>query len=87
MKINKVNIPAINPYRANELKVDQSVQQKTQQADKLEISSEAKELSKMTSYATERKDHVQKIKEQIEAGTYQVNAEDIAKSLIQYYKK
>lgn len=87
MKINKVNIPAINPYKANEMKVEKSVQHRAQQTDKIEISSEAKQLSEITSYGAERNDRVQKIKEQIEAGTYKVNAEEVAKSLINYYKK
>ncbi|AOV08517.1 flagellar biosynthesis anti-sigma factor FlgM [Sporosarcina ureilytica] len=87
MKINRVNIPAVNPYKANELKVGKSAQHSAQQQDKIEISSEAKKLSEINSYAAERKDHVQKIKEQIDAGTYKVNAEEVAKSLINYYKK
>ncbi|MDS9470323.1 flagellar biosynthesis anti-sigma factor FlgM [Sporosarcina pasteurii] len=87
MKINRINIPAVNPYRTNELKVGKSAQHSAQQQDKIEISSKAKQLSEMNSYGAERKDHVQKIKEQIEAGTYKVNAEEVAKSLIDYYKK
>lgn len=86
MKINKMNIPAVNPYKANELQVKKSAQQQLAQKDKLEISTEAKQLSEITSYATERKTHVQNIKEQIDAGTYQVNAENIAKSLLKYYQ-
>lgn len=86
MKINKMNIPAVNPYKANELQVKKSGQHQLARKDKLEISTEAKQLSEITSYATERKMHVQNIKEQIDAGTYQVNAENIAKSLLKYYQ-
>lgn len=86
MKINNVNIPAVNPYKANELKVNKSAQHQLAQKDKLEISSEAKQLSELTSHATERKEQIQKIKAQVEAGTYQVNAEEVAKSLFEYYK-
>lgn len=86
MKINNINIPAINPYKTNELKVDRSAQHQLAQKDKLEISTEAKQLSEITSHATERKEQVQKIKAQVEAGTYQVNAEEVAKTLLEYYK-
>lgn len=86
MKINNVNIPAINPYKANELKVNQSQQHQLTQKDKLEISSKAKQLSEITSHAAERKEQVQKIKAQVEAGTYKVNAEEVAKSLLDFYK-
>ncbi len=81
-----MNIPAINPYKANELQVKKSAQHQLAQKDKLEISSEAKQLSEITSYATERKEHVQKLKAQIDAGTYEVNAEKIADSLLKYYQ-
>lgn len=81
-----MNIPAINPYKANELQVKKSAQHQSAQKDKLEISSEAKQLSEITSHRAERKAHVQKIKEQIDAGTYEVNAEKIAKSLLKYYQ-
>lgn len=86
MKVNKMNIPAINPYKANELKVQKSAQHQLAQKDKLEISTEAKQLSEITSYKAERTAHVQKIKAQIDEGTYQVNAENIAKSLLKYYQ-
>lgn len=86
MQINKLNIPAINPYKANELTIKRSAQNQLAQKDKLEISSEAKQLSEITSYAAERKEYVQKIKEQINAGTYEANPEDIAKSLLKYYQ-
>lgn len=81
-----MNIPAINPYKANELKVNKSTQHQLAPKDRLEISNEAKQLSEITSHAAERKEQVQKIKAQVEAGTYQVNAKEVAKSLLDYYK-
>ena len=81
-----MNIPAINPYQANELKMKKSTQHQKAQKDKLEISSEAKQLSEITSYKAERKAQVDRIKEQIDAGTYQVNPEKVAKSLMKYYQ-
>ena len=51
MKINKVNLPPINPYKANELKAEKAETKVKAQADKLEISSEAKQLSEISSYS------------------------------------
>ena len=53
--------------------------------DKLEISAEAKQLSEITSYSVERNERVQQIKEQVEAGTYKVNPENLAANLLSYY--
>ena len=87
MKINKVNIPAINPYKANELKAAKAEQKAQLQTDKLEISSEAKKLSEIQSYSVERNERIQQIKAQIDAGTYKVDPEKLAVDLIDYYKK
>jgi len=87
MKIPKINIPAINPYKANELKTDKVERKAQPQTDKLEISSQAKQLSEVSSYSVERNEHVQAIKAQIDAGTYKVNPEQLASKLLSYYNK
>lgn len=87
MKIPKFNIPAVNPYKANEQKAEK-IEQKTQpQTDKLEISSQAKQLSEISSYSVERNEQVQAIKAQVDAGTYKVNPEKLAGQLLSYYNK
>ncbi|WP_342513000.1 flagellar biosynthesis anti-sigma factor FlgM [Sporosarcina sp. FSL K6-1522] len=85
MKIQKFNLPAINPYKANQLKADQFEQQAKRQTDKIEISSEAKQLSEVSPITIERNDRVQQLKAQIESGTYEVNAEQLASNLVKYY--
>lgn len=87
MKIPKINIPPINPYRANDLKTEKVAQKPPHQSDKLEISSEAKTLSEVSTFTTERNEHIQAIKAQIDAGTYKVNQEQLAKNLLSYYNK
>ncbi|WP_438316035.1 flagellar biosynthesis anti-sigma factor FlgM [Sporosarcina sp. FA9] len=87
MKINKFNVPPINPYKANQLKVDKTETKVQKQTDKLEISNEAKQLSGIPSYSVERNERVQEIKAEVEAGTYKVDPETIAKNLISYYKR
>lgn len=85
MKIQKFNLPAINPYKANQLKAEQVEQQAKMKTDKLEISSEAKQLSEVSSFTVERNERVQQLKAQIESGAYDVNAKQLASNLIKYY--
>lgn len=87
MKINKINIPAINPYKTNQIKAEQVKQQATIKTDKLEISSAAKQLSETSPITTERNERVQQLKAQIESGNYKVEPETLASNLIKYYKK
>ncbi|MCM3711672.1 flagellar biosynthesis anti-sigma factor FlgM [Sporosarcina luteola] len=87
MKINKINIPAINPYKTNQLKAEQAKEQAKIKTDKLEISSAAKQLSETSPITTERNERVQQLKAQIESGNYKVEPETLAANLIKYYKK
>lgn len=87
MKINRINIPAVNPYKANQLKAEQAEQQTKMKTDKLEISSEAKQLSEKSSITVERNERVQQLKAQVESGTYKVDADQLAANLVKYFKK
>lgn len=87
MKINKINIPPINPYRTNQLKAEQAKEQAKIKTDKLEISPEAKQLSETSPITTERNERVQQLKAQIEAGNYKVEPEKLAANLIKHFKK
>lgn len=86
MKIEKFNLPAINPYKANQLKAEQTEQKAKVKTDKLEISSEAKQLSEKSSFTVERNERVQELKAQVQAGTYEVNPEQLAANLVKYFK-
>ncbi|GKV56701.1 negative regulator of flagellin synthesis [Sporosarcina sp. NCCP-2222] len=87
MKINKFNIPPVNPYRANQVKTDQAKEKATAKMDKIEISSKAKQLSETTPFEAKRNERVQQLKAQIESGEYQVEPEKLAADLIKYFKK
>ncbi|WP_339251379.1 flagellar biosynthesis anti-sigma factor FlgM [Sporosarcina sp. FSL W8-0480] len=87
MKINRVNITPINPYRNNQMKVEQAKENLQIKTDKIEISSEAKQLSETSPITIERNEKVQSLKAQIESGTYKVDPEKLAQSLLNYYKK
>jgi negative regulator of flagellin synthesis FlgM len=86
MKIQKFNLPAINPYKTNQLKAEQTEQKAKVKTDKLEISAEAKQLSEMSSFTVERNERVQELKAQVQAGTYEVNPEQLAANLVKYFK-
>ncbi|MBD7985187.1 flagellar biosynthesis anti-sigma factor FlgM [Sporosarcina sp. Sa2YVA2] len=87
MKINKINIPPVNPYRANQVKAEQLKEQAKMKTDKLEISSEAKQLSEVSPLTIQRNEKVQQLKAQIESGTYEVDSEKLASNLINYFRK
>ena len=87
MKINKINIPPVNPYRANQMKTEQAKEQAKVKTDKLEISSEAKQLSEVSPVTIGRNEKVQQLKAQIESGKYEVNPEQLASNLINYFNK
>ena len=86
MKINNIQPPIINPYKANQMKTDQIEQKAKVKTDKLEISSEAKQLSEISSFTAERNERVQQLKAQVQSGTYEVNPEKLASSLVNYFK-
>ncbi|KXH84135.1 flagellar biosynthesis anti-sigma factor FlgM [Sporosarcina sp. HYO08] len=82
MKIQRVNIPAVNPYQTQQVKQQQANSQAKAQTDQLEISKEAKQLSEQQSTTEARKERVQSIKAQIEAGTYKVDTKQLASNLV-----
>lgn len=86
MKINNNPIPPVNPYRANQVKSEKANLEKTVQSDRLEISKEAKQLSEASPVTAKRNEKVSELKAQIQAGTYEVNAEKLASDLIGYYQ-
>ncbi|MEK3935494.1 flagellar biosynthesis anti-sigma factor FlgM [Sporosarcina sp. FSL W7-1349] len=86
MKINNnMNIPRINPYKANQIKAEQAKEQMKVKADKIEISSEAKQLSETSAFSLKRQERVQQLKSQIQDGTYNVDAEKLASNLVNYF--
>lgn len=89
MKVNQYHVHPINPYKAHAAKLDRQKQNPSVsvQKDQIEISKEAKQLSAMASPKTERAQRIQQLKNEVESGTYEIDAEKIAASLIRYYDK
>lgn len=83
MKINNFGKVNINPYQKQMDKID-SVQ-KTKKSDKVEISSEAKELQKGNAIEKERLEKVQALKNKVDSGDYQVNPRDVAKKMYDFW--
>lgn len=57
------------------------------QSDKVEISSEAKRMQGAHRLEQERLDKVQNIKAQVDAGTYHVSSEDIARKMYAWWNR
>lgn len=87
MKIDGFKTPAVNPYRNNQMNINQAKQANEMKTDKLEISSEAKKLSATTPIETERQQRVQQLKAQVQSGDYQVDATKLASNMLNYFNK
>ncbi|MFD1953945.1 flagellar biosynthesis anti-sigma factor FlgM [Paenibacillus thailandensis] len=87
MKINETQrISALNQYqKQNETRTPEGVRKK--QTDKVQISSEAKELL-MTSQMNDaaRAEKIAELKKEVSTGTYRVDAGAIAEKLLPYLK-
>jgi negative regulator of flagellin synthesis FlgM len=87
MKINNIGPSGINPYQRQMNKMDNAAKTPGKSADRVEISSAAKEMQQVSQFANERKAKVEELKLQVENGTYQINPNEVAKSILNFYKK
>lgn len=86
MRINPIHSMNTNPYKkVAETDMDKIPTKKTK--DKLEISTEAKELLQGSEWAAERQKKVNEIKKLIESGDYEINYKKTAEKLLDYWKK
>lgn len=85
MKITSYGIHSVNPYtkQQNNLK---AANQKATYADKVEISTAAKEMQVSSNYTAERAEKIEKLKQQIQSGEYKVNARKVAEDMLKYYQ-
>ncbi len=86
MKINNVGPSGMNPYK-KQLNQLNELKHASSRKDKIEISTTAKEMQHSSQFVAERQAKVEKIKLSLENGTYSVNVNEIAKSMINFYKK
>ncbi|MGZ9792612.1 flagellar biosynthesis anti-sigma factor FlgM [Bacillus atrophaeus] len=85
MKINQFGTQSVNPYQKN---YDKQAVQKTsaQPKDKVEISSQAKELQNASDIKS-RQEKIAQLKAEIENGSYKVDGNSIAEKMVNFYKK
>ncbi|MBT2678855.1 flagellar biosynthesis anti-sigma factor FlgM [Bacillus sp. ISL-35] len=87
MKINNNFGPSgINPYKRQMNKLDAAAAAQNKKADKVEISSTAKEMQQLSQVSVERKQKVEELKIQVENGTYKLDSKETAKSIINFYR-
>ena len=87
MKINNFRPSGVNPYSNQQNKMDHLGKSKHKKTDVVEISREAKEMQSISSIEKERQTKVEELKAQVQNGTYNLQPNQIAKSMIDYYRK
>lgn len=83
LKINPIN-RIQNPYRKQMDKLEQMSEVKVKR-DRLEISKIAKELQQSNKIDEERLEKINRLKEEIDAGTYKVDAKAVARKFYEYW--
>lgn len=84
MKIQGPN-PILHAYKQQQQK--QLGKQSSEQKDKIDISKAAKSLQKNQQYEVERSKYVQELKEQVQAGEYEMDHEQLASKMIEFWKQ
>jgi negative regulator of flagellin synthesis FlgM len=87
MKINNIGPSGINPYKRQMNKLDEAASTQAKKADKVEISSTAKEMQQLSQVSVQRQQKVEELKIQVENGTYKLDPKETAKSIINFYQK
>lgn len=84
MKIQGPNHANMNPYKKQIQKQDEMKQAGSNQ-DKVEISSQAKQMQETTKAEATRQQHVESIKQQVASGEYEVDAKQTAKQMVNFW--
>lgn len=85
MKIFNYGVQGVNPY-TNTTRKQPTQKAGESFADKLEISSAAKELTVTSEFTAQRAEKVQQLKADIQSGNYKVDANKVAADMLKYYK-
>ncbi|MBF4501298.1 flagellar biosynthesis anti-sigma factor FlgM [Savagea sp. SN6] len=86
MKIQKLHLYGVNPYRAQDTKSD-LIRNRQAVNDRLEISHTAKHLSGKTSFEEVRQQKVENLKNQVQDGSYEVDTRELAVNLLNQYRR
>ncbi|MFA9558919.1 flagellar biosynthesis anti-sigma factor FlgM [Evansella sp. AB-rgal1] len=85
MKINPIY--SLNAYRKQQEVSSKKSTELQKKHDQLEISSAAQNMQKVNQYAIDRQEKIEKIKDQIEQGTYKANAHETARKFYEYWNE
>lgn len=83
MKINNIGPVKLNPYAKQMEKMEDTA--KASKRDKLEISTEAKELHKGNPIEFERKQIVEELKNKVDSGQYEIEPKKIAEKMYSFW--
>jgi negative regulator of flagellin synthesis FlgM len=86
LRIHHVGSMNVNPYERQFNKTEQAAKA-TNKKDKVEISLAAKELQEAAKFETARQEKIERLKQQIQTGTYQIDEKAVAESIFNYYFK
>lgn len=84
MKIHGPNHSSLNPYQ-KQLHKQAEIQQGVRKKDELQISSHAKQLLENAKPEEERQVRVEKIKQSVQNGDYQIDPQKTAKKMIDFW--
>lgn len=87
MKIHNFGVTGMNPYKKQMATTNAQTQKAQLGSDKIEISNTAKELQQNSSVIADRQKKIEAIQKQIETGTYKVDPEKVAKSMVDFFSK
>jgi len=86
MKITNVGVNQVNPYKRNQQQAEKVQNTTKTAADQLEISSAAKSMQTKSPIEVKQAERVAAIKADIDAGTYKVDAKQLASNILDYYR-
>ncbi|WP_053218573.1 flagellar biosynthesis anti-sigma factor FlgM [Virgibacillus senegalensis] len=85
MKINGTNQTNFNPYQKQLQKQAEVKKELTNKEDKIQISSQAKQLQETAKPDPARQQRVQEIKQAVESGEYNIDPKQTAKKMIEFW--
>ncbi|WP_391208012.1 flagellar biosynthesis anti-sigma factor FlgM [Psychrobacillus sp. L4] len=86
MKISNIPLNQVNPYKRNQQQTEKAQNTPKPTTDQLEISSAAKSMQLKSPIEVEQAERVAAIKADIDAGTYKVDAKQLASNILNYYR-
>lgn len=86
MKITNIGLNQVNPYKRNQQQTEKAQLTIRPTTDQLEISSAAKNMQTKSPVEVNQAERVARIKAEIDAGTYKVDAKKLASNILNYYR-